>query len=351
MFNTQELKAALDKLTVISPTRTTLPILKYLLLKTENDTLKISACDIVKSLTINIKNADSDINTCVPATELRDIVATVQSEKIKLEQVTDKLILYDGKHKTTFKCLDANKFPAIGNFIESFTLDGDILQTCVKRTVIACSNDESHAILTGINLRGNNGIFTVQAADGFRASHIKMLLGVSDFDVTIKQIDRKIMPLFNGILSIAITDKQVAIFNNYFVYTSQLIAGNFPEIIKMIPTTKNTTIVIEKAVLSNAVRRAMVFAKNTDNIITFSLINNSLDVSSEDDTGQNSLQFSVQQTGSDVRFAISGQFVHNFLTIASESIIIELIDNQHPVVFKMPDSETFIHVIMPMQIR
>lgn len=352
MIDKEQLKAALDILTVVAPSKTTMPILKYLLLKTDGNKLAITANNLAQALTIFVDQSDEEINTCLPANELKLILQTVKSETVRFKQSDHKIVLCDGKHRTTFKTLDVEKFPVTETVIPQFNIDGGILKTYIEQAQISCAIDESRGILTSVNLLSKNGIFIAQASDGFRASLTKMMLGTDDFNVSIPAPHVKILQLFAGSLSLHIAENTVYIFSDDFQYTTQLKAGQFPFIENFLPTHKNITATINKSSMLNAIKRAMVFAKNTDNIISFNFNDGILNVFSEDNTGKNAMEFEIDQDGQQqISIAANGNFIQDILKLAKNNIIIEMIDATSPIVFKIPEQETFTYILMPMNIK
>ena len=351
MIKTIELKTALNALDAVSPKRTTMPILKNLMLKSTSGKLRITASSIDTDLTLTVNNEGEDLDVCIPSTEFKLIMQTVQEQSIKLSQKKTHVYLYDGEHKTKFKYLPTEDFPLTRSGEVDFYIDGKLLQSILTKTEVSCSNDESHAVLTGINLLSNDGVLTAQSADGFRASYIKMLMGTEDFNVIIPRPDKRIIKLFEGKIGVCVSETRLSFIGEGFTYNTALIAGNFPRINSIIPATHKTEIVIEKKKLSNAVKRAMVFAKNTHNIVRFEVKDCQLNVYSMDDTGENSMQFNIEQIGDDIEIGVNGHYVNEFLPLASDKIIMRFTDPKAPLTMRIPDNETFTYMLMPMHLK
>ena len=349
-INSQQLKDALTVLDAVSLQKTTMNILRFIKIENEADKLYLSASSLDQNLTICVDYSGNDVSACLPSKELKDIVATVRSETVELEQTEEYVYLKDGRHKTKFKWLPTDEFPVVNeNLIGNIKIDGKILQDMLLKSEIACSEETSRVVLTGINLLSRNGTLTSQAADGFRASSYTMMLGTSDFEINIPKIDKRILKLFEGTINVNITKNKATFGNDVFIYDTSFIDGNFPEVGRIIPTSYNCSVTIERAKLTNAVKRAMIFAKNTDNVISFSLAEGMLNIFSSDDTGENKMSFNVD-SDCEFEFNINGKYMMDFLSVAGNMVKINVIDGLKPIALLIPEKENFIHIIMPMHL-
>ena len=351
MINTQELKAALTYLNIIIPRRSTMPILKYLKLKSYDDTLYITASDSETDLTIAIPYSDEKMDICLPGNELKSIIATVKEPFISMSKKKTYLHLTDGENVTKLKFMETDQFPVVNKMPQSFFIDGEIFQTVFKQAAASCVEKKAGLIMDGINLSSKNGNFTVQGADGFKASYIRMMLGTPDFDVVVPEIDTQILKLFSGKIEVGITQNHASFYSKNFMYRSTLLAGNFPEIQRIIPQTHNTEITIEKALLANAVQRALIFSRDNNSCITLAIADNKLSVQSGDsDYGQNSMSFDIEQTGDNITTAVNGNILKSFFPLTQTKIIAQFNMPTSPIVLRIPDNNTFTFMLMPMHL-
>ena len=97
-------------------TRSTLPVLANVLLKTEDAGLKLTATNLEIGITYWVPGKiDTDGATTVPAKLLTDLIGSLPaSERVDLElQAGDTLHIRAGRFETHVKGIDAEEFPAI----------------------------------------------------------------------------------------------------------------------------------------------------------------------------------------------------------------------------------------------
>src|SRR5262245_36213696 len=96
--------------------RSTLPVLANVLLKTEDAGLKLTATNLEIGITYWVPGKiDSDGATTVPAKLLTDLVNSLPAgDKVDLELTSgESLHLRSGRFETHVKGIDADEFPAI----------------------------------------------------------------------------------------------------------------------------------------------------------------------------------------------------------------------------------------------
>jgi DNA polymerase-3 subunit beta len=154
-------------------TRSTLPVLANVLLKTEDAGLKLTATNLEIGITYWVPGKiDQDGSTTVPARLLTDLVNSLpSSERVDLElQAGDTLHIRCGRFETHIKGIDADEFPAIPMAGERPTtrISQKVLRTALEETTFAAASDEARPILTGVLARFEGDRVTLAAADNYR---------------------------------------------------------------------------------------------------------------------------------------------------------------------------------------
>ncbi len=120
----------------------------------------------------------------------------------------------------------------------------------------------------------------------------------------------------------------------------------------MIPKERSTLVSVGTKDLLQAVKRMHYFAKEQSNNITFSFsAKDGIHLTTKQtQLGRDESSIVASIDGQDTKIAISSTYLIDFLSrISSDTIIIELSDKLHPAVFKLPGSETYLHLIMPLR--
>jgi DNA polymerase-3 subunit beta len=354
MIRTDELKSAISTLYKLVPPKTTMPILQNIAFKTRNGRLELTSTDLDKSLTLYI-NTPENYNFCAPAKTLNELLGVISAPEIEIKQEETKIIVNRKPGRTTIKTMDVEEFPSTE--IEAHNIvdiDAATFAYSLQKCLISASEDESHPVLSGILLKSINGKLVITSADGFRMTYTELLFGLPDFEVIIPKKSAQILlsVLKDGKAKMAINQNRIAFYTDDFKFTSQLIAGNFPEIQRIIPPSWNTEIEIDKALLIRAIKSALIFARDAANVIMFRIENDIITVSGESsDTGKDTTPIDkFKLTGSvGIEFAVNGAFFLEGLSLASDKVTIKLNEANHPIGLFLPDDKTFIHLMMPMR--
>jgi DNA polymerase III sliding clamp (beta) subunit (PCNA family) len=134
--------------------RSTLPVLANVLLRTEDAGLKLTATNLEIGITYWVPGKiDADGAITVPAKLLTDLVNSLPSgDRVELEVAPgDSLDLRAGRFQTHIKGIDADEFPAIGTAGDRPTtrIAQNVLRRALTETAFAAASDEARPILTG----------------------------------------------------------------------------------------------------------------------------------------------------------------------------------------------------------
>jgi DNA polymerase-3 subunit beta len=222
-------------------TRSTLPVLANVLLKTEDGGLKLTATNLEIGITYWVPGKiDTDGSTTVPAKLLTDYVNTLQGgEKVDLELTAgETLHLRSGRYESHLKGIDADEFPSIQTAGERPTtrIAQNVLRRALEETTFAAASDEARPILTGVLARFEGDTVTLAAADNYRIAvkTIPILDAVTDTSVVIparalNELTRVLADVDDPVEVVLAQAKNQILFHLEGVdLVSRLIDGQFP---------------------------------------------------------------------------------------------------------------------------
>src|SRR5438876_8076074 len=155
-------------------TRSTLPVLGNVLLRTEDAGLKLTATNLEIGVTYWVPaKIDSDGAITIPARLFTDFVNSLPNERIDLElQPGDMVEVRCGRYEAHLKGIDAEEFPAIPAAGERPTtrVSQRALKAALDQVAFAAATDEARPILTGVLTRFSGDQLTLAAADNYRIS-------------------------------------------------------------------------------------------------------------------------------------------------------------------------------------
>jgi DNA polymerase-3 subunit beta len=173
-------------------TRSTLPVLANVLLRTEDAGLKLTATNLEIGITYWVPGKiESDGATTVPAKLLTDLVNSLQGgDRVDLELgPNETLHLRCGRFESHLKGIDAEEFPAIQATGERPTtrIAQNVLRRALEQVAFAAATDEARPILTGVLCRFEGDMLTLAAADNYRIAvkTIQILDAVEETSIVV----------------------------------------------------------------------------------------------------------------------------------------------------------------------
>src|SRR3989344_332062 len=345
--------------------RSQLPILLNFLFKAEKGKLTISATDLeIGTEAVLPANIEEEGQTTVPAKTFLDLLSNINKGKVLLYTEGSGLHFKTDKINTIFQTIEAGEFPKLyegkGNRIGVLT--GDVLGRDLPSVVFSASQDAGRPALSGVLIgkqKDGKGFFMV-ATDGYRLSLKKNKTSDSEstdgkFLIPARIIRELTLLREDGDVSIFISPKsnQVVFEQGDMVVVGRLIEAEFPNYQKIIPQDFSTKVIVDREELLSAVKTCSVFARETANIIKFSLEKKGLVVSANaPSVGETAVSVDASLEGEENEIAFNCRYVLDFLTNAQgEKIVFEMSCPLNPGVFKIEGDPSYLHIIMPIRVQ
>ncbi len=329
-------------------TRSTLPVLANVLLRTEDAGLKLTATNLEIGITVWVPGKiDVDGSTTVPAKLLSDIVSSLGgSERVELEvQAPDTLLLRAGRFTAHLRGIDADEFPAIPTAGERPTtrISQKVLRRALSETAFAAASDEARPILTGVLVHFEGDRVTLAAADNYRIAvkTIPVLDAVEDTRLVIPA--RSLTELVRILgdtddpvdVVLAPARNQVLFHLEGIDLVSRLIDGQFPNYQQVLPESHTTR------------------ASNAANIVKLQIGGNGeaeVTVSANAEIGDYEGGVEAALEGDGTTIAFNARYLSDVLQyVDAEQFALELNGPLSPGVFKPVGDDQYVHVVMPVR--
>lgn len=351
-------------------TRAQLPVLGNVLLGTDKGRLKLSATNLETGINLWLgAKIEKEGAISIPAKILTEFVSSLPAGRVEIEARENTLYLTSGSYEASFVGLAANEFPAVPSMKTKAVLkfESSLLSSAINQTALAAAQDEGRPILTGVLLKSQNKELTLVATDGYRLSlkKLKKVVGiekVKEFKKglvlparTLLEVARVATEETEGKIGLAVTPKasQVIFAVDDIEVVSRLIEGNFPDFEKIIPDKGKTKALVEREELTRAVRIASIFARESANIVKFSLQKGNLEVSANTaQVGDNKSRVEAKIEGETGKIAFNSRYLLDFLNIVgADQISFEMTGSLNPGVFKPVGDDSYLHIIMPVRVQ
>ena len=352
--------------------RSTLPVLANILVKTEDGRLRLSATNLEIGITCWIgAKIEEEGSTTVPSRTFSDLVGTLPNAQVdmSLNTQSQNLNVNSGPSNTDIKCIDSQEFPPMPNP----ELDGGAefnvkdLKEIIRQVVFSASTDDARPVLTGVLLVIEGNKLIMAAADGFRLSVREAELSQA-VEAPIRAIipARALMELArvagdgDEIVTMLLPEGrgQVIFRMKNIELSSQLIEGNFPEYQQIIPGSHTTRTVVSTNAFLKACKQAEIFAREGSHIARVNVIPGNemqpgtIEISAQsEETGSSEVFVDATIEGDAVLIAFNVRYLREALdVISTPNVALETTAAAAPGVLRPLSEEGFLHVIMPMHL-
>ena len=365
----------LSKTQNIAEKKVTMPVLINVLLKAQNDKLKIFATDLEVSLTDEgsvevIEEGEIAVNT----KQIYEITRELNEGDITLEVMSKKegfpSRLHIEQEKSVFNivCIESSKFPVFPKpknekFVE---LDKRVFIEMIDCTIHSVSNDETRYHLNGVffenkKIDGKNNLRMV-STDSHRLSFIDRLTNVEKLKLGVivpkkglievrKVIDSSIEPVF-----ISIEGSQFVLKTGKIILMIRLIEGKYPDYERFIPEKiskrKEKCILVDREIFLGLIKRVSLFSNQKSKEITFKFSEGKMEIMSNDPKiGDAREELEIDYSDKEFEIGFNARYIIDVLSSFSEDNFLFLLkDEFSPGVIKPEKDKNYTYVIMPIRL-
>lgn len=342
-------------------------ILQNIHIEAKGSELIISSTDLEIGIKVVIPaNIEEEGKVVIPAKRFTDLISTLKSGKIILQTEGQQLEVIGEKTKSVFQVMSSSEeFPSlyeeVGEKIaEVMTED---LEAAVSPVVLSASFDTARPALSGVLVQKEAEGFLLVATDGYRLSlkHTRSSLTnegeqlEKPMIVPARIFKEALLMKDEGEIEIYISTKgnQILFSQGKTILVGRLIDAQFPNYRKIIPNSFETSVVFDREEMAQAVKISSVFARESANVIKFSIKEEKIIVSTNaPSVGENTVEVEAKIQGEESEIAFNAKYITDFLAnVRGEEIMLQVSGPLSPGVFKIKDDESFLHIIMPIRVQ
>jgi len=346
-------------------TRSTLPVLANVLLRTENAGLKLTATNLEIGITSWVPGRiDTEGALTVPARLITDVVSGLPAgERVDLEVEGTTLRLKAGRYQTHLRGIDAEEFPVIPAAGDRPTtrVSQRLLRQALSEVAFAAASDESRPILTGVLTKLIRDRLTLAAADNYRIA-VKDLPILDPVEETILVVPARSYQELMRILAdtddpvdimLAASKSQVLFHVEGTELVSRLIDGQFPNYQQVLPTSHTCRAVVERDELLKAVRLSALIASSAANVVRLKVgdaASGAITIAAAADVGDAEGEVEAAIEGDAVAIAFNARYLIEALqNVDGDQLALEFSGPLSPGVIKPVEDPDYVHVIMPVR--
>ena len=275
---TQEnLARALGAASRVASSKTQLPILSNILLRTDDHRLMVAATNLEIATThhIGAKIVNEGAIT-VPARLITEFVASLPKTAVTLKVADNKLHITADGYNSVVNGILADEFPELPTINDktavSYSIDTSLLKQSIGQTILTASGDATRPVLTGVYWHSHDGFLYLASTDGYRLSEKKLIPTKSEVSAiiptsTLQEVLRILNEDINEV-EVLFDESQVRFRLNDAEITSRLIDGNYPPYRTLIPAESETNITIKAEEFVRITKIAGLFARESGGSVT-----------------------------------------------------------------------------------
>lgn len=358
---TQEnLNRALGAVSRVASSKTPLPVLNNILLRTDNNRLVVAATNLEIAIVQRIgARVETGGAITVPARLMTEFISNLPKATVELSGDGAHLRVGSGNFSSVINGVEAEEFPEIPTISDPVTVRVPVetFKRAAGQTVIAASSDNTRPILTGIYVHTYEGGLYFVGTDGYRLGERRVVDCGESIDVVVPATTMsevlRVIPDGVDTIEMQFDDSQVHFNIGDIEVTSRLIDGNFPDYRKLIPEKTEISVDIDKGEFVRIVKVASLFARDSGGSITLKadeagkkLVINSI----ASQLGENTSEADARVDG-DGQVTLNSRYVLEALgTVDADSISFGFSGKLAACVFraagKKSDNQ---HIVMPLK--
>lgn len=362
----ENLKEALSVCERIISKNITLPILNNILIKDDDNRIKISSTDLEVGVNfwLSGKIVEKGSVTC-PARILANLISNLPNQKIELDSKNNVLSIKSDSVQSSIQGISAEDFPIIPkvktqDFIELSSL---VFKNALIQIINSVAISEARPEISGIFFKIDKEGMKLTATDSFRLGektlsekHFKLEGGKSrDYAVIFPQkIAQELIRVIGDQekpLKIFIDSNQILFDLENIHLISRLIEGQYPDYQAIIPKKTATQVKALKDEFLGAIKIAGIFSSKINDVKIRVLPQKSvLEIESRSEFGSNRSQVSAKVSGSRLEIVFNFRYLLDGLSnIPSKEVVIEFNDENSPAVLRAADDSSYFYIVMPIR--
>ena len=355
-----ELQNALNVTLKGTSTKSTLPVLSGIYIKTNKDSLIFQSTDLDLSIQYEaLALIEEEGETVVPGKLFSDIIKNFSDAAVHVSVSDNTASILCDSSSFIIHTLDPADFPAFPKveIQQELKIPAETFINMVREVSKAASKDETKPAYTGINISLENSNLSMVTTDTYRLAFAKQEITTEakEFQAVISSGFMSDIASFAkgvGTVTLALTENQIVITCNNTIYINRKIEGNFPPYKRIIPSSYTTRIKVDKQKLISAVKRASILTSTVAAVkFEIDIPSQTLQLSATHDTGSSKETLPISGEGENIQIGFNCAYlVDGISSIESDDVYIEFINASKPGVFKPSAEDNFLYLVMPIRV-
>ncbi len=358
------------------PSRTTMPILKGVLLHAENGALQLVSHNLELSVQARYDQAEIEAEGKIVLPEkIVEIIRQFESGTtvtIKVQEDGLRAEITSGSAVFVLYGMDAAEYPRYTvaeewSAWEKIEFSAAAFKELFKKIIIAVSHDEARPLFRAVHLRlEKSGKLTAVATDTYRLARVQQFYReerrAKDLDFlvpgrTLAEILKVVEENPEEKVVCYFQENEIIFCYREFSFTSRLLEGKYPDVSGVFPAEFKTAIKVNKEKLEKLLRRAILLASGQNHVIILNIYGDILHVSAGSESGKMDEELVLEEKeGEDLEEILlnARYFMEPLPVIDDEILHIYFHGPLGPCIFshdmvKVEGKETYAYLVLPIK--
>lgn len=361
----QQLSKGINIISKALTNRTTIPILRGILLEVSDDGyLKMTASDLDLTIEHKIKVTNYEKGSIViPARPFTDMVRKFPNNEVEFIEENNNISIKCLNSELHEMGMDSNEFPNIKNTDSDnqvLCVDKEIFKDLIKKTAFSASTDISRGVFTGILIDITLDEMKMIAIDGFRMAIAKKDMTSLNNQQVI--ISAKIMAEINKIISendnspdinFIIDEKSSIFIIDDTKIVTRIIDGEFIKYEDIIPKNNKIAVRVRKNDLLDSIERASLLSKEgKSNMVKLDIKDHVITITSESDEGRVKEEVLVEKNGNNLEIGFNPRYLIDVIKVIDDEEFYMYFDTGVSACLIEPvEGDDYKYLVLPVKLN
>jgi len=303
--------------------------------------------------------AEEESSFIIDAKLISKVVKSLPEGEIEINYNGNTVEIKANKSRFNLNTIRGDEFPDFQPASDTgykVTLSVNKIKNMIDKVIFCAATDKYMRNLNGVLWQFNGPNLRLVAADGFKLGYIDREIESDEefsFLLSLKSMKelQKILDSCDYYITVVFDGAKVGFQSDNTQVIVRVIEAEFPDYEKVIPTKYKTQVIVNKYGLLEAIKRAAITARLSDERVEFKIFDNILHIESKSqDYGEAHEELEIQKFGEDIAIAFNPRFITEAVQqIEGEDVELTFIDPTKPVQINSLIDPRYLYVVMPLR--
>ncbi len=345
--------------------KSTIPIMEGLLIDASDDKITLTGYDLSTGIQVTVPaNVQEEGKVVINARMFADIIRLLPDELVTF-MASDNMfaIITCANVRHDVICLSANDYPALPEVESkySLSLSQRDLKMMISQTIFAISGDESKPVHTGSMFDVEKDKLTVVSVDGFRLSYRSAEIKNDSVEekfsfvvpgATLKEVE-KLCGDSDDEIFICVGKKHITFSSNGAVIISRILEGDFLNYKNAVPKGGSFKVRVNRRDLITVIDRVSILInERIKNPIRLNFEEKELHISCVTPLGRSKDQCALLGEAEKLEIGFNNKYLLDALRACPhDDVSLELNTHVAPIIITPPESDEYLHLILPVRLK